>query len=283
MLLLLPPIWTNFQRSVIASFSHLIMCCVVLWMSRKLQRKRMRWPHSKTCRPAFRRSKQPGGGWSVRIGACPAFWIRLILFNVYGGGDSQRDGQGYVDEDIQDILRAAVVFTSAGIDACLGALLSHAIPPLVNGMESARKRFEIFIEEQVRAPKVDRIFLGALTSPDPRAQMLNQYIIAQTKSSFQGSLSLKSRALAPLGIRNEQISDLRLKALNPIFEARNEIAHALDLLPPAGPHFMPERNPRNADEVVRMCDEVFSLLSDIIMLTGENIKASSEVDGSSGE
>jgi hypothetical protein len=65
----------------------------------------------------------------------------------------QVQAQEPLSDGVQDLLRAAIVFTSAGIDACLESLLTHAVPVLVANNENARRRFELYIENQVNAPK----------------------------------------------------------------------------------------------------------------------------------
>jgi hypothetical protein len=74
------------------------------------------------------------------------------------------DSTGLPDSS-QDLLRAAIVFSSAGLDACLEVLISHAVPVLVSGNEKARGKFERYIDNQASAPKVSLEFLGAIKDP----------------------------------------------------------------------------------------------------------------------
>ena len=117
---------------------------------------------------------------------------------------------GGLPDSSQDLLRAAIVFTSAGLDACLEVLISHAIPVLVSGNEKSRSKFERYIDNQASTPKVSQEFLGAIKDPDPRARLIELYIRDLTSASFQRSKSIKDRCLAALAITNEQLVPPRL-------------------------------------------------------------------------
>ena len=163
------------------------------------------------------------------------------------------------------------MFSSAGLDACLEVLISHAVPVLVSGNDKSRAKFERYIDSQASAPKVSQEFLGAIKDPDPRARLLELYIRDLTSASFQGSKSIKDRCSAALAITNEQLPASRLSSLNDFFTSRNDVAHRLDLTKPGGLDAKPDRQPRSQEEVGRMCDEVLVLVRDLIRETADNI------------
>jgi hypothetical protein len=171
----------------------------------------------------------------------------------------------------QDLLRAAIVFSSAGLDACLEVLISHAVPILVSGNDKSRGKFERYIDNQANAPKVSQEFLSAIKDPDPRARLLELYIRDLTSASFQGSASIKERCSTALGITNEQLPGSRLSSLDEFFRSRNDVAHRLDLTRPGALDAKPDRQPRSQEEVGRMCDEVLILVRDLIQETASNI------------
>jgi len=74
-----------------------------------------------------------------------------------------------------------------------------------------------------------------------------------------------------LGIANEQLPFSRLAALDSFFRARNEVAHRLDLLQPAGGDVRPDRQPRRPDDVGRMCDDALILIRDLIEMVARNL------------
>ena len=100
----------------------------------------------------------------------PAWW-RLVSTHESVGGlfgtlyavrrlGADAGSAGLTDSS-QDLLRAAIVFSSAGLDACLEVLISHAVPVLVSGNEKSRGKFERYIDSQARAPKSPRSRVGA--------------------------------------------------------------------------------------------------------------------------
>jgi hypothetical protein len=183
----------------------------------------------------------------------------------------QSQAQEPLSDGVQDLLRAAIVFTSAGIDACLESLLTHAVPVLVANNDNARRKFELYIENQVNAPKPVSAFVDALKSPDPRGRLIELYILGVSGPSFQGSGSIKDRALAALGVTNAQLRSDRVKSLDPFFIARNDVVHKLDLIQPNTSDARPAGKPRGQDDVGRMCDEALLLMRDIIFAAAFNL------------
>jgi hypothetical protein len=114
-------------------------------------------------------------------------------------------------------------------------------------------------------------FVEALKSPDPRSRLVELYILGLTGSSFQGSGSIKDRALAALGVTNAQLSNDRVKSLDPFFVARNDVVHKVDLIQPSAPDARPPSKPRGQDDVGRMCDEALLLMRDIVTTTAFNL------------
>jgi len=187
--------------------------------------------------------------------------------------EKNQSTRGRLSGDAQDLLRSAVVFTSAGLDAALAALLEGAVPILAIDNAAARGKFDRYVELVINATGAPTEFLEALKHADPRPQLVDVYISGLAKASFQGSGDVKDRACASLGITNQQVPRTRIVDLDPFFTARNDIAHRLDQLPPTAFDAAPPRQQRNQDDVGRMCDEVLLLVRDIIKATAGNIAA----------
>jgi hypothetical protein len=167
----------------------------------------------------------------ARPSSCPEIvpaWWRLVsthdsvsglfdtLYSVrraaaYG---EHRTGDSGLSDSFQDLLRAAIVFTSAGVDACLEVLLIHAVLVLIACNGNARGKFERYIDNQANTSKATQNFLSAIKDPNPRTRLLELYVQDLTSASFQGSKSIKDRCLATLGITNEQLPYSRLTALD---------------------------------------------------------------------
>jgi hypothetical protein len=213
----------------------------------------------------------------------PAWWRLLATHEAVTGlfetlysvrrtvGQTDETETGRSSKQVQDLLRAAIVFVSAGVDACLESLLSHAVPPLATHNDNARGKFERYLENQAHAPKAGSAFVAALKSPDPRGRLLELYILSLVSASFQGSSSIKDRGLAALGITNGQLPHSRVASLDAFFTARNDVVHRLDLIQPDAADARPASQPRNEEDVGRMCDEALLLIRDLIIATATNL------------
>lgn len=167
---------------------------------------------------------------------------------------------GRLRRDQVDLLRAAMVFTSSGLDAVCHRLVRDAAPPLIERGGGAKAQFDAYLKDQLGQPSAPDGFLDALTSPDPRTALIDRYVAAKTSASFQGSSDLRKRLRDLLGIPKSTLPDARLTALDPFFKARNSIVHQLDYTDPAGSGT--GRHHRAPADVVAQCDQVLLLASD---------------------
>ncbi|HEY8982575.1 MAG TPA: hypothetical protein VIU15_23670 [Streptomyces sp.] len=179
--------------------------------------------------------------------------------------------RGRLHSDAQDLLRAAIVFTSAGLDATVQALIHHAVPVLIAQPGTPRRMYEIFIDQQTRAPNVEDEFLAALKKQDPGAALLDLYVLSKTKASFQGSSDLHDRAGSSLGITNQQIPKARFTALDGFFTARNDVAHRLDMENVSHSTTKPLKKIRAQQDVLQMCDQALLLVRELIRETAVNL------------
>lgn len=217
----------------------------------------------------------------------PAWWLlrsthqsvtglfdTLYLVRKTRAKEKNQSTRGRLSGDAQDLLRAAIVFTSAGLDACLSALLADAVPVLIDGNEAARAKFERYVDEQINAPKVSSEFREAVQGLDPRSNMIALYVRSLTKASFQGSGDVKERARAALGVTNKQLPAKRITALDKFFSARNDVAHRMDHSgSSSAADAAPPREQRNQNDVGEMCDQSLLLIRDLIKATAYNIGA----------
>ncbi|MFD9854271.1 MULTISPECIES: hypothetical protein [Streptomyces] len=185
-----------------------------------------------------------------------------------------RTTRGRLHSDAQDLLRAAIVFTSAGLDATVQALIHLSVPVLIAQPGTPRLKYESFIEQQAKAPHVDEDFLAALKEQDPGVALLDLYVVSKTKASFQGSSDLRDRAGASLGISNQQIPKARFAALDAFFTARNDVAHRLDMENVGQSTTKPLTKIRAQQDVLQMCDQALLLVRELIKETAVNLAAS---------
>jgi len=148
----------------------------------------------------------------------------------------QKELRGRLAEAHIDLLRAAVVFAGAGLDATLKELIRGSIRSIAHSNQQAREKFESFIADHLGAPdaRVERLTLARiLVSPQGiQEELFARYERYLTGDSLQ-SASQVSGVCGALGITEREIRE-RVKdgsLLDDMFRARNEIVHELDLSP----------------------------------------------------
>lgn len=175
--------------------------------------------------------------------------------------ESRTDRRGRLSRDELDLLRAALVFTSSGLDASCHALVADCAPVLVNRPgTTAAKKFDLWLEQEVAVASTP--FREAVKANDPRTAFVELYVEAKTKASLQGASDLKDRCRDVLGIPNKAVATARIDALSGFFTARNDIVHRLDYVDPKSTSTA--RNKRSPSVVVAECDLVMALVADLI-------------------
>lgn len=157
-----------------------------------------------------------------------------------------------------DILRATIIFTSAGLDTSMRRLVNDVGRSLVLKCpsSSAKKAFDTWVKEELRKSEPAPGFQAAITSLDPE-RLVGLYFNSSTKSSYQGSGDLTSRVRNVLGIPKTAIPDATIASTDGFFISRNQIAHDMDLQDPASKRAA--RNHRTPRAVADQCDLVFEL------------------------
>jgi hypothetical protein len=132
-----------------------------------------------------------------------------------------------------DLLRAAVAFAGAGIDAVLKQLIEDALETVLTKSTAARGRLSGYAGS---LPKEEpSLAKSILTAPNVEDRLRNAYLDKLTKGSLQSEKELRAVRDA-LGIKDVgDFSDASLSHHAAFFDARNQIVHELDLQKPNGP------------------------------------------------
>ena len=129
------------------------------------------------------------------------------------------------DED-QDLLRAMLLFSSAGLDSMVKQLARDALPIVIELNAGAREQFRIFVERQLRNDQ-DRFALLSAAIVGDKEELQHVLISDLTAKSLQ-SVEELSRTAAYFDIATiDLIPDPN--ALRDVFIARNQIAHEMDV------------------------------------------------------
>lgn len=180
------------------------------------------------------------------------------------------NAKGRLSRDEGDLLRAALVFTSSGLDACCHQLVRDSLPGLIERGGNAEVKFRLYLESELRGPKPPDGLLDAIAAADPRCKLIERYVDAKTKASFQGSGDLKERVRDVLGISNHRLPVKSLKALDGFFTSRNDIVHRLDYRDPVSRSV--KRHARSPAHVTSECNAVLSLIANLIHATAEQLR-----------
>lgn len=142
------------------------------------------------------------------------------------------DIRGRLTSNEEDLLRAAIVFTGAGLDATLKQLIRDTLPTLLETSTQAHEKFESFAVGNLGTGETadTRAIARYLTSANPRKLLIEDYIYDLTGSSLQSSEEV-GKAAGALGIDEGPLRK-RIGELKELFVARNEISHELDLQRP---------------------------------------------------
>lgn len=142
--------------------------------------------------------------------------------------------RGVLTDQEQDILRAALVMSCAGLDAALKQAIRDSLEYLVERSEQVRTGFEEFIQRRISGdsgrpdvPVGSKFLASLLADSTPRARLIEEYIRQLTGDSLQSAEEV-FRTLAALGLDPKQ-AGLDIARLKGIFAIRNKIIHELDI------------------------------------------------------
>ena len=163
-----------------------------------------------------------------------------------------------------DVVRSAIVMTSAGLDATMKRLVNDVgrVLALKAGSGAAAQYEEFLKRELARQGGMTEPFRNAVLSNDVSTELLKVYLAERTKASFQGSGDLKVRVRQTLGISKKHVPDLDIEQLDAFFLARNKISHEMDLEQPDSSSIA--RVHRTPATVANQCKGVFALAGALI-------------------
>jgi hypothetical protein len=162
-----------------------------------------------------------------------------------------------------DVLRSAIIFTGAGLDATMKRLVNDAGRALILAKApGARASFEVFLKDEMAKPNLSDGMRKAVLADSPDRALLSHFLATRTKASFQGSSDLKSRVRQTLGIPKRLVQDAQIDGLDDFFVARNKIVHEMYLEDSTGTSVA--RVKRVPARVATECASVFDVAGALI-------------------
>jgi hypothetical protein len=183
--------------------------------------------------------------------------------------------RGVLTDQEQDILRAALVMSCAGLDAALKQVIRDSLEYLVGRNEQVRSGFEDFIQKRIAAdgnrsnlPVGSKFLASLLADPEPRKRLIEEYIRQLTGDSLQSADEVL-RTLAALGLNHRDVG-IDLVRLKAIFSIRNKIIHELDIDLQAR---VRRRKVRSQSDLLDNSDQILTTTKMILECLDKSMKA----------
>jgi|SRR5579859_7793350 len=162
----------------------------------------------------------------------------LILCNTHDAASSfldifeevrkTRKAKGMATYEEQDLLRAMLIFSTAGLDSMVKQLVTDALSEIIERDAGATQMFKQFIERRLKkSEELDRQFLAdILGDAKPRSRLIGELVSDLTSRSLQSTEQLM-RVASHFNIPSKDLCT-DIPYLTRIFSARNQIAHEMD-------------------------------------------------------
>jgi hypothetical protein len=151
------------------------------------------------------------------------------LFEAFFTIRKARNAKGTATDHEQDLLRAAFVFASAGLDSMVKQLVRDTLHVVVAKDKGAHAQFTEFVQSRLaRAEQLDLRFLASALAADSAAEHLKEELTRELTSSSLQSKDQLFRVAAYFAIQAHEITAEPNK-LRTVFDARNQIAHEMDI------------------------------------------------------
>jgi len=178
---------------------------------------------------------------------------------------------GALNSDEQDLLRAMLVFSCAGLDSLLKQLIRDSIRSLAAIDSSVQAELEKFADRQIRGEITPdgaetargRKFLAKiLVSPAPQEKIIEEYVKELTGDSLQ-SPDQVFQTIKALGLESNDLI-VNAQSLREVFQVRNQIIHEMDIKLEPQSKYARKKRSRKLDDMVEKADFILELGARII-------------------
>ena len=170
----------------------------------------------------------------------------------------------------QDLLRAMLVFASAGLDSMIKHLVKDALPTAIKNDPAIHDIFlEKFVERKIKQGEQPdyKIMADVLVAENPIDRMITMWVNDLTAKSLQSADELFKIA-SYFDIKSNIISKEPNK-LKEVFRIRNEIIHEMDI------DFSQEhrnRTPRQRDEMIEATNRLLKVCKTFLKAVDDKLK-----------
>lgn len=196
------------------------------------------------------------------------------FFNSYNQlRNNQSENGAVLNREEQDLLRAMLVFASAGLDSLVKQLVEDCLVVIVEHDEGAQKQLELFVNTQLKNIALDsneiasnsKFLSSVLISSSPRNSVVF-HRISDLKSGSMQSKDELLRAAAAFAITREQICESP-DQLKEVFDVRNQIIHEMDIRFDDRGH----RIERNEGDMVRYANKLLETAENFIAAINDKL------------
>lgn len=161
-----------------------------------------------------------------------AHWASSAFLDIFEGSREARDAKGVSNEEEQDLLRAMLIFAASGLDSTVKRLVRDALASVIDNDDEAECRLVDYLEKKLASggrsePMNVRLLTSALVAPAPREILVEELIRELTAGSLQSKNEL-FKVASFFNIPSQEVAQ-NPELLKKIFEARNQIAHEMDV------------------------------------------------------
>lgn len=180
---------------------------------------------------------------------------------------TRKENRGTLRQEEQELLRAALVLTSSGLDASMHKLVRVALPRMIANGGGAKERYNAWLREEVgKAGAASKAIVDAVVSKDATTALIDAYVDVKTAASYQGTSDLSARVRDLLCLSSKSVKDADIGALDAFFKARNAIVHDMDYENTSNSSLR-KRHTRSGTATLSECDRAFQLCARMIEVT----------------
>ena len=199
---------------------------------------------------------------------CGAHASASSFLDLFEKERKRRNARGTPTDEEHDLLRATLLFASSGLDSMIKQLVSDALPAIIDKDPGANEQFKSFLERRFRkGDGVNLKFLAAtIANPTPRIVLIDELVTDLCSSSLQSKDQL-FKVVAHFNIASQRITD-EPDRLQKIFDARNQIAHEMDI---DFTQTNRSRRPRRIGDMKAYVNEIFRISSCVLGMIDQKL------------
>lgn len=184
------------------------------------------------------------------------------FLDIFNKTRHARSARGTPTDEEQDLLRAMLAFSGAGLDSMVKQLIKDALPAVIDSQEGAAKSFRSFTEKLIGRGDTPnhRVISEVLCDLNPRKRLIKMLTKDLTSGSLQSTEAIFTTG-SYFDIPSHNLCSDANK-LTSVFRSRNQMIHEMDV-----DFAQPNRNrvPRRKQSMVDSTNLIFSVANKFLV------------------